>query len=102
MTASPRDPFRENVWHREMGLKPDYFATYNYVVEWTADSQTALLRFWTRPLHAMTDAFTAAGFRISVISEPAVAPDTPRALLPDDIADNRRFLCFLFFVLQGD
>ena len=49
----------------------------------------------------MTDAFTAAGFRISVISEPAVAPDTPRELLPDDIADSRRFLCFLFFVLQA-
>jgi hypothetical protein len=44
----------------------------------------------------MTDAFTAAGFRISVISEPAVAPDTPRELLPDKIADNPRLLCFLF------
>jgi hypothetical protein len=70
-------PFAENLWHREAGLEPDYFATYNYVAEWTADSQTALLRFWTRPLHAMTDAFTAAGFQISVISEPAAAPDTP-------------------------
>jgi hypothetical protein len=50
----------------------------------------------------MTDAFTAAGFRISVISEPAVAPDTPCELLPDDIADSGRFLCFLFFVLQAD
>jgi hypothetical protein len=49
----------------------------------------------------MTDAFTAAGFRITVISEPAVAPDTPRELLPDDIADSRRFLGFLFFVLQA-
>ena len=28
--------------------QPDYFATYNYVVEWTADGRTALLRFWTR------------------------------------------------------
>ena len=55
-----------------------------------------LLRFWTRPLHAMTGAFTAAGFRIAVISEPAVAPDTPRELLPDDIADRRRSLGFLF------
>ena len=64
--------------------------------------QTALLRFWTRPLHAMTDAFTAAGFRITVISEPAVASDTPRELLPDDIADSRRLLGFLFFVLQAD
>jgi len=63
----------------------------------------ALLRFWTRPLHAMTDAFTAAGFRIAVISEPAVAPDTPREMLPDRIADrpSAAFLCFLFFVLHA-
>jgi hypothetical protein len=49
----------------------------------------------------MTDAFTAAGFRISIISEPAVPPDTPRELLPGKIADNPRLLCFLFFVLQA-
>src|SRR5215471_2310884 len=55
-------PFAENLWHREAGLEPDYFATYNYTAEWAVDGQTALLRFWTRPLHAMTDAFTAAGF----------------------------------------
>src|SRR5580693_5190294 len=101
LIVSVNHPFTENLWHREAGLKPDYFATYDYVTEWTAGGQTALLRFWTRPLHAMTDAFTAAGFRISVISEPAVAPDTPRELLPDDIADRRRFLCFLFFVLHA-
>jgi hypothetical protein len=59
------------------------------------------MSFWARPLHAMTDAFTAAGFRITVISEPAFAPDTPRELLPDNIADRRRFLCFLFFVLHA-
>ena len=102
LIASVNHPFAENLWHREAGLKPDYSATYNYVVEWTAGGQSAVLRFWTRPLHAMTDAFTAAGFRITVISEPAVAPDTPRELLPDDIADRRRFLGFLFFVLQAD
>ena len=91
-------PFSENLWHRKAGLKPDYFATYNYVVEWTADGQTALLRFWTRPLHAMTDAFTTAGFRISVFSEPTAAPDTPSELLRDDMADKPGFL---FFVLQA-
>ena len=101
LIVSVDHPFAENLWHREAGLEPDYFATYNYISEWTAGGQTALLRFWTRPLHAMTDAFTAAGFRISVISEPAVAPDTPRELLPDSIADRRRFLCFLFFVLYA-
>jgi len=102
LIVSVNHPFRENLWHREIGLEPDYFATYSYTVEWTAGGQTALLRIWTRPLHAMTDAFTAAGFRITVISEPAVAPDTPRELLPDDIADSRRLLGFLFFVLQAD
>ncbi|GLX01373.1 methyltransferase [Microtetraspora sp. NBRC 16547] len=101
LIVSVDHPFAENLLHREAGLEPDYFATYNYVDEWTVGGQTALLSFWTRPLHAMTDAFTAAGFRITVISEPAVAPDTPRELLPDRIADRRRFLCFLFFVLHA-
>jgi SAM-dependent methyltransferase len=101
LLASVNHPFREHQWHREIGLEPDYFATYDYVAEWTVGGQAALLRFWTRPLHAMTDAFTAAGFQISVISEPAVAPDTPTELLPDDITDSGRFLCFLFFVLQA-
>ena len=62
--------------------------------------QTALMSFWDRPLHAMTDAFTAAGFRIAVISEPAPAP-AARELFPDEIADKPRFLGFLFFVLQA-
>jgi len=100
LIVSVNHPFAENLWHRKAHLKPDYFATYNYVVEWTADDQTALLRFWTRPLHAMTDAFTAAGFQISVISEPTIVPDTPRELLPDDIEDKRR-PGFLFFALHA-
>jgi SAM-dependent methyltransferase len=102
LIVSVDHPLAENLWHREAGHEPDYFATYSYTAEWTAGGQSALLRFWTRPLHAMTDAFTAAGFRISVISEPAVAPDTPRELLPDKFADRRRFLCFLFFALEAD
>jgi SAM-dependent methyltransferase len=101
LIASVDHPFATNLAHRDAGLEPDYFATYNWVDEWTVGGQTALLSFWARPLHAMTDAFAAAGFRITVISEPAAAPDTPRGLLPDRIADKRRFLCFLFFVLQA-
>jgi hypothetical protein len=102
VTVSVDHPFVTFLTHREAGREPDYFATYNWMDEWTVDGQTALLSFWARPLHAMTDAFTAAGFKITVISEPAVAPDTPRELLPDKFADRRRFLCFLFFVLQAD
>jgi SAM-dependent methyltransferase len=101
LIASVNHPFAENLWHREAGLEPRYFATYDYLCEWTVGGQSALLRFWARPLHAMTDAFTAAGFRISVISEPGVAADTPSELLPDGVAGRRRFLCFLFFVLHA-
>ena len=101
LIVSVDHPFAENLWHREARLEPDYLATYNYLVEWTADGQSALLRFWTRPLHAMTDAFTAAGFRITVISEPPVAPDTPRELLPLNVADRQWIPCFLFFVLHA-
>lgn len=51
----------------------------------------------------MTDAFTASGFRITTISEPSPAPDTPSELFPDDNpGKRRRFLCFLFFILHAN
>ncbi|HEX8008774.1 MAG TPA: hypothetical protein VF482_20380 [Trebonia sp.] len=53
---------------------PDYFATYDFTEEWTKGGQTMLMRFWHRPLHAMTDAFRAAGFTLDVISEPQPDP----------------------------
>lgn len=54
---------------------PDYFATYAVTEEWTRGGQTVLMRFWHRPLHAMTDAFRAAGYTLGVIAEPQ--PDPP-------------------------
>ena len=64
--------------------------------------QTAQLSFWDRPLHAMTDAFATAGFRISVISEPPPAPGA-RDLFPTQVPDtpSGAFLSFLFFVLDA-
>lgn len=79
----------------------DYFATTPYTEDYTFDGHTVQLTFWHRPLHAMTDAFTDAGFRVSVVSEPPYSPDTPRELLPDGIGDRTSFLCFLFFVLEA-
>ena len=101
LIASVDHPFAITLMHREEGREFHYFETCNRTEEWTMGGQTAMLSFWHRPLHAMGDAFSAAGFRIAVISEPAVAPDTPRPLLPDNIADRRRFLGFLFFVLHA-
>jgi SAM-dependent methyltransferase len=80
----------------------DYFAVTEYSEEYTfADGGSMVLTYWHRPLHAMTDAFTEAGFRISVISEPPFSPDTPRELVPPQFADRTAFLCFLFFVLEA-
>jgi SAM-dependent methyltransferase len=86
---------------RAAGRKPDYFATRNRTEEWTMGGQTVPMSFWDRPLHAMTDAFTAAGFRISVISEPLHDPAADD-LFPDELAAcPTSFLCFLFFVLEA-
>jgi ubiquinone/menaquinone biosynthesis C-methylase UbiE len=80
----------------------DYFAITEYSEEYTVNGgESMVLTFWHRPLHAMTDAFSKAGFRLSVISEPPVAPDTPRELFPSDLGDRTAFLCFIFFVLEA-
>jgi ubiquinone/menaquinone biosynthesis C-methylase UbiE len=79
----------------------DYWATYQWSGDITTSSgQSYVLTYWHRPLPAMVDAFTAAGFRITAISEPLPAPDTPRELLPDILQDKppgAGFFSFLFF-----
>lgn len=82
-------------------LEADYFAITEYSEEYTFSDETAVLTYWHRPLHVMTSAFADAGFRISVISEPPIAADTPSELLPDDLNGRTRFLCFIFFVLEA-
>ena len=79
----------------------DYFAVTRYSEDYTMDGQTVWLTFWHRPLHAMTDAFTAAGFRITAISEPPPAADTPPEVLPPGLEPGQSFMCFLFFVLEA-
>ncbi|WP_043615049.1 hypothetical protein [Nonomuraea candida] len=58
------------------------------------------MTFWRRPLHAMTDAFTAAGFRLAVLSEPQVDP-AARELFPDEFPDFAGRLSFLVFVVEA-
>ncbi|WNV85554.1 class I SAM-dependent methyltransferase [Umezawaea sp. Da 62-37] len=80
----------------------DYFATVKWSEEYAFNGQAAVLTYWHRPLHAMTDAFTAAGFRTAVISEPPPAPEA-HDLFPEDMArfPSGAFLSFLFFVLEA-
>ncbi|WP_442945854.1 class I SAM-dependent methyltransferase [Nonomuraea sp. LPB2021202275-12-8] len=79
--------------------RPNYFATTSDTDEWTFNGQSFPMIFWRRPLHAMTDAFTAAGFRIAVISEPQLDP-AARELVPDDFDDLSTKLSFLVFVVE--
>ncbi|MER7417355.1 methyltransferase domain-containing protein [Micromonospora peucetia] len=80
--------------------KADYFSLTKYSEDYVMDGQTVWLTYWHRPLHAIAEAFTAAGFRIATISEPPPSPDTPAELLPPDM-DSESFICFLFFVLES-
>ena len=79
--------------------RPDYFATTSYTCDMTFGGQSVPMSFWRRPLHAMTDAFTAAGFRLSVISEPQPDP-AARELFPDDFHALSTKIGFLFFVVE--
>jgi hypothetical protein len=65
-----------------------------------------VLTYWHRPQHAMTAAFTEAGFRIAVIGEPPTTLGA-RERFPEVFAEVFRdpsgttFLYFLFFVLEA-
>lgn len=79
----------------------NYFAVTEYSEDYLMDGRTVWLTFWHRPLHAMTDAFAAAGFRVATLSEPPPASNTPPELLPPTLNEGGSFLCFLFFVLEA-
>lgn len=79
--------------------RPDYFAGTSYGFDWTFNGQSVPMRFWRKPLHAMTDAFTTVGFRLATISEPQPDP-AARDLFPDEFHDLSSKTCFLFFVVE--
>jgi SAM-dependent methyltransferase len=83
---------------RLAGRRPDYFAPYRWTEEWTMGGRTQAMEFWMPPLHAMSDAFSAAGFRISVISEPQPIPEAAD-LYPEDYRSLTTAPGLLLFVL---
>ncbi|MER5310314.1 class I SAM-dependent methyltransferase [Streptomyces sp. NPDC002773] len=80
--------------------RPDYSATTSYTFDWTFKGQSFPMKFWRRPLHAMTDAFTAAGFRLTAISEPQPDPAARELFPPDEFRALSTKTCFLFFALE--
>ncbi len=101
LIASVNHPMMVNLTHRHEGPRPDYFEQYTWTDEFEMRGHTARMTFWNKPLHAMTDAFTAAGFRIAVISEPHPVPEA-RELFPGDFEILDTFPSFLFFVVEAE
>lgn len=99
LIASVEHPFQS---HRQASPGTDYFAIREWSFEWDLAGHRAPMTFWHRPLHAMTEAFIAAGFRIAAISEPPPAPGA-RERFPTKIPSTPTgaWLCFLFFVLDA-
>ncbi|MCY0936471.1 class I SAM-dependent methyltransferase [Streptomyces sp. H34-S4] len=96
LIASVEHPF---VAYAFRDPRPDYFATTSYTFDWPLDGRSVPMRFWRKPLHAMTDAFTTAGFRLTSISEPQPDP-AARDLFPDGFQALSTKTCFLFFVVE--
>ncbi|MEV0613302.1 class I SAM-dependent methyltransferase [Nonomuraea sp. NPDC050404] len=100
LIVSVDHPFAVHVTQRQAGRDVRYLTTYNWTEEWTMDGRTVPMSFYHRPVHAMTDAFTAAGFRLAVISEPQPLP-AARELFPDEFRALSTGPSFLFFVLEA-
>ncbi|EHB44035.1 conserved hypothetical protein [uncultured Mycobacterium sp.] len=83
LIVSVDHPFAIHAIHRQAGQTTNYFATYNWTEQWVMGGQTATMSFWNRPLHAMTDAFTAADFHLCAISEPQPQA-AAREVFPDE------------------
>ncbi len=94
LVISTHHPFMDH----ELAGGESYFDTYDFSEVWTRGDDSVTMRFWHRPLHAMTDAFVQAGFHLQLLSEPqpeAIAAE----LFPDSFTSLSRKPRFLFFVL---
>jgi SAM-dependent methyltransferase len=94
LVISTHHPFMD---HR-LAEGESYFDTYDFSEVWTRGGDSVTMRFWHRPLHAMTDAFAQAGFRLQLLSEPQPEP-VAAELFPESFANLSRNPRFLFFTL---
>lgn len=92
---STHHPFCDHV----LAGSRDYFGTFQLDDRWEKGGEVMDMRYWRRPLHAMTDALTAAGFTIDTIAEPLPLPET-RERFPADYRLLSTQPQFLFFVAR--
>lgn len=75
----------------------DYFGTFQLDDRWEKGGEIMEMRYWRRPLQAMTAALSAAGFTIDTITEPLPLPEA-RERFPADYKLLSTQPQFLFFV----
>jgi SAM-dependent methyltransferase len=66
LVISTHHPFMDHA----LAGGPNYFATYDFTETWQRGDHHVRMRFWHRPLSAMTGAITAAGFQLDSVDEP--------------------------------
>jgi ubiquinone/menaquinone biosynthesis C-methylase UbiE len=79
----------------------DYFALTQYSEDYDYGDETVWMTYWHRPLQDVINTFIAAGYRITTVTEPPPAADTPAELLPPGLEKGQSFICFLFFELEA-
>ncbi|WCO67256.1 methyltransferase domain-containing protein [Iamia majanohamensis] len=97
LIASVEHPFQSQA---QASPGADYFAVRPWSFVWDLGGHRAHMRFWHRPLAAMTDVFTSAGFRITAIREPQPTAEARRRF-PDQVEALATSPCFLFFELEA-
>ncbi|WP_354701179.1 tRNA methyltransferase [Paraconexibacter sp. AEG42_29] len=70
LVASVHHPFMDHA----LSGAPDYFATYAIEEQWEVGGRRVPMRFWHRPLTAITAALTDAGFALESLEEPQPEP----------------------------
>jgi SAM-dependent methyltransferase len=96
LVVSTHHPFMD---HHLAGAQ-NYFATYPITEEWHKKGHSAVMRFFHRPLTAMTAAFAEAGFALTSLTEPMPVPET-ETRYPDDYRSLTTRPRFLFFRLTA-
>ncbi|MFD7008701.1 class I SAM-dependent methyltransferase [Rhodococcus jostii] len=82
-----------------LAAEGDYLGTYEFTEEWVKSGETFQMKFWHRPLHAMFDAFSAAGFTVERVSEPRPGAAV-RDRSPEHFDRLSREAPFIFFTLR--
>ena len=80
--------------------RPDYFASTSYEFKWEFGGRRVPMRFWRKSLQSMLDAFTAARFRVTSITEPQPL-QAAREQHPDGFTHLSTAPGFLFFALEA-